>query len=284
MTRGGTERVYALPAVTRASKRLFLFRASLGLALLSGLLVPRCVRGAEPAGERGRGDPDGAPREDDWELGLGGEVEAKSRFIWRGAALSRGPVMQPSAWAAALGLTAALWCNMMLTSESRRQPSAVVASVKREFAWRTLRIEPGFSVYEAPGNRVMARSAEASIDAGVGFGDFELQTSQALDVGTHPRAYFGTAGVAYEPEVQRFTFTISADVGWATAELTRQYFHRGVNGLDIAEAALAARYDLTDLHYVALHAEGSTLVTPLLRQRGVTPTLTSAGVTFGFEL
>ena len=274
--------MYASSAVTRASTRFLL----LGLALCNGLLVPRLVRAAEPPGVRasGHGDHDGVPREDDWELGLGGEVEAKSRFIWRGAALSHGPVVQPSAWAAALGLTAALWCNVMLANESRGEPSAIVASVMRDFAWRTLRIEPGFSVFETPRDGLMARTAEASVDAGLGVGDFELQTSHALDVGTHPRAYFGTAGLAYEPQVQRFTFTISADVGWATAELTREYFRRGVNGLAVAEAAVAARYELTDLLYVVLHVEGSTLVTPFLRQPGVAPTLASAGLTLGFEL
>jgi hypothetical protein len=252
---------------------LFLLFSLVSLATLAVLLVSRAAVAAATE-----------PREDDWELGVGGEVAAKSRFLWRGAALSRGPVLQPTGWASALGLTGAVWCNVMLDRESARAPSAIVSSVVREFAWRALRIEPGFVVYDSPASKLMARTAEATLDAGLGLGDLELQTSHALDVGTHPRAYFGTAGATYEPELWRFTFRVTAHFGWGTRELAGEYFHRPRDGLSVAEAQAAARYEVTDLLYVVLHAEGSTVVTPWLRQSGADPTLVSAGATLGFEL
>lgn len=223
-------------------------------------------------------------RADDWELGAGAESNAQSRFTWRGAAFSRGPVAQPSAWGAAMGLTAEVFCNFMLMRESREQPSAIVGSVVREFAWRSLRIAPGFFLYDLPRARAPSRTEEASVDASIDLGELSLTTTHALDVGSHPRAYFGTAGLAIEPDVGPFTIVLTTDIGWATAELNREYFHRGASGLSVAEAKVAARYELSDLLYFVLHAEGSTLLSQALRASGAEPTLATAGATVGFEL
>lgn len=223
-------------------------------------------------------------RADDGEVGAGAESTAQSRFIWRGVAWSRGPVLQPSAWGSAMGLTADVSCNFMLGHEARGQPSAIVASVVRDFAWRSLRVKPGFFLYELPHARAPARTAEASFEAGIDLGEVSLTTTHALDVGTHPRAYFGTAGIELEPEVGPLTIELATDVGWGSAELHREYFHRGATGLSVAEAKVAARYEVNDLLYFVLHAEGSALLSNALRASGAESTLAAAGATVGFEL
>lgn len=217
-------------------------------------------------------------------VGVGAESDVSSRFIWRGVAWSRGPVLQPSVSASAIGLTGDVWCNYPLERQWRSEPSAVVGSVTRDFAWRALRIEPGFVVYDMPRAARARSTAEASLDVAFALGDLRLATTHALDVGTRPRAYFGTVGVEYEREMARFTFTGEADVGWASAELNRDYFRRAVPAVDVARLAIAARYELTDVFYVVLHAEGSTLVAPALRRNAAEPTLASVGATLGFEL
>ncbi len=240
-------------------------------------MAPRAAGAAAPRDEAHDDDDPGS-------VGMGAESDVKSRFIWRGAAWSRGPVLQSSVSASAIGLTGDVWCSYPIERQWRSQPSAVVASVTRDFAWRALRIEPGFVVYDLPRAARARSTSEASLDVGIELGDLRFVTTHALDVGTRPRAYFGTAGVGYEREIARFTFTIAADVGWASAELNRDYFRRAVPAVDVAQLAIAARYELTDVLYVVLHAEGSTLVAPVLRRNAAEPTLASVGATLGFEL
>jgi hypothetical protein len=226
----------------------------------------------------------GGDDDDEWALGAGAEASAQTRFLWRGVAWSRGPVLQPSAWGSAIGLTANAWCNVMLTQKGGAQPSAIAASIARDFAWRSLRIAPALHYYELPQARAPAKTAEASLDAELELDDFRLSTTHALDIANHPRAYFGTAGVAYEPEIGPFAISVATDVAWASAAMNREYFRRDAWGLSLAEAALSARYDLTDEFYFVLHAEGSALVAPALRAAASEPALAAAGATFGFEL
>ena len=39
------------------------------------------------------------------ELSFGAELDGNSRYVWRGLALSSGPVLQPSAWVSLAGFT-----------------------------------------------------------------------------------------------------------------------------------------------------------------------------------
>lgn len=218
--------------------------------------------------------PDDAPA-------LGAEADARSRFVWRGVAWSRGPVVQPSAWGEALGWSVEAWCNFMVEREAR-SPSAFVASLAHRFAWRALRIEPAIVGYDMRARRT-GTTAEASLELGLDLGDLELVTTHAVDVARDPRIYFGTVGARYERELDHFTLSAEASVGWASAALNRDYFQREHGAVDVVEAGVGARYELTDAVYVAVHAAASTLVARALRASSE-PTLASAGASVGFEL
>lgn len=243
------------------------------LAVVAILLGPHLARASESRARE---------HEDDAGAGAGAEADARSRFVWRGVAWSRGPVLQPSAWASASGWSADVWCNVAL-AERRSLPSAVVASIERSIEWRALRIAPRIVGYDMPSPSHARTTAEGELSGAIDLDAFEIVSTHSFDVGAAPGAYFGTAGIAFEHERGPLTLAISGDVAWASAPLYREYFARDAFGVYLAEAALSFRWDIGDVLYAAVRAEGSALLSPALR-RASEPTLLSAGAAFGFDL
>jgi hypothetical protein len=75
----------------------------------------------------------------------------------------------------------------------------------------------------------------------------------------------------------------AVDVGAATAPFNEAYFQVATAALDLAEASLQARYDISDVFYFALHTEASLLLAPSLRSAAAEPMLMSGGVAVGAE-
>ncbi len=246
--------------------------ASLAFVLASGAVL----RPAFAAGARHDG-ADGA--EDRWDARLGAEASVATRWIWRGVALSRGPVAQPSVSAAAIGLTAeASWA--LLENAARDGPSAASLEVARPFAWRGLEVGPGFAVYARP----RERTAEATLEAAFARGPVRLTTAHAVDVGANPYAWFGTAGGGLTLARGAATVTVEASLGFASAAHARAYFHRDGSFVDLALASASGRYDFTPHVYAAVRMEGSALLSPSLRKSHAEPTLGAASLALGFEL
>jgi hypothetical protein len=219
--------------------------------------------------------------EDDDAFGAGAEADARTRFVWRGVAWSRGPVVQPSAWASASGLSVEGWSSVSLGPEGGAP--IVAGTVARDIEWRSVRVTPAIAAYHAPRDGPLGSTAETELEVAIDVGAWSLATSHALDVGARPFAYLGTLGIEHTIERGRFTLTIVANAAWANARLASAYFHAMSNGPAFVEAGIALRYDVTRVLYVALHAEGTELVSTALR-REAEPALGAAGVSVGAEL
>ena len=227
---------------------------------------------------------------------IGAEVDAGARFVWRGIALSGGSIAQPSVWASGLGLTASVWANVLLNDEesgvprpARARPtpkartwvSAVVPAVTYTYAWRALRVEPGAFVYVNPGGVAPQTTGEASMNVACVLGSLAFVTRNNVDVGAYAGAYFGALGAEYERSSRKLTIKTFLDIGWATAKFNAAYLHTSTAALNVVEAGLSARYDLTDTFFVMPHAEVSALILPsaTVRER----VLVNGGAALGVE-
>jgi hypothetical protein len=259
-----------------------------GLAAALVLIAsPRSAHAAETtAPARDKAAPAVDTDDDDDEepdFSIGAETDLNARYVWRGLALSTGPVAQPAAWATVYGLNAILWTNVMLTNEAPKRLSAIVPAVSYTFEWEALTIEPGFLYYDTPGQPVPPRTAEASLEAALAVGPIQLVTTDYVDVANAPGAYYGTIGTSWEPKRGRWSFKALVDVGWGTAAFNQVYFDTHSGALDVAEAAGKVQYAIDDVWYVALHAEGSSLLSASIAE-GRPTTLGNVGLTFGGEV
>ena len=84
-------------------------------------------------------------------LTVGLEADFASRYVWRGIALSDGPVLQPSAWVSFAGLTLTPWANIAFSDGSA--PAGLneldlTLDYSRDVF--DLTVNPSFSVYLYP--------------------------------------------------------------------------------------------------------------------------------------
>jgi hypothetical protein len=200
-------------------------------------------------------------------------------------ALSSGPIAQPTGWAGAYGFSAIAWTSILLTDEPpHRRVRSVVPSVSYTFSWDRFRVEPGV-IYYWIGDELAPRStAEAYVIGSMAFGKLHLLSENYVDVKEYPGAYFGSIGPQVELSRDPWTFKGTFDLGFATADFNKAYF--GVDGpaLDVAEAGLEVRWDMTEHLYVTLHGEGSVLLAPGLWRSEKEPALASIGTAIGAEL
>ena len=220
---------------------------------------------------------------DDDDFTLGAEADLNARYLWRGLALSNGPVVEPALWATAYRWNAVLWTNVMLTNEASSRLSAVVPALTYTFEWPGgLTIEPGLVYYDSPGQTIppSISTAEVSLEASSQLGRFHLVTSDYVDVMRAPGAYFGTLGFGLESNLGPWSFNALADVAWATAAYNQVYFDAQVAAIDLTEIVTSARIDLTPVFYVSVHAEASVLLADALAV-GRERILANVGVTFG---
>src|SRR5918996_4671142 len=85
--------------------------------LLLAALCPRTVAAQDlvPVYSGGTGD-NAIPKKDEG-FSLGFEADFASQYVWRGIALSQGPVLQPSLWLTLGGATFWAWGTFVLNDE-----------------------------------------------------------------------------------------------------------------------------------------------------------------------
>jgi hypothetical protein len=221
-------------------------------------------------------------QEDSSTPSAGAEGDFNSRFVWRGIALSRGAVAQPSCWVSGLGWTAAFWANLTMTPEARKdRANALVPSLTYAYRWKALELDPGLFLYTSSSQGERPTTVEASLDLSYALGGLRLRSSGKLDVVMYPRAYFGTIGAEYEQSSGRWSLESSVELGWANAPFNRAHLHVDTGALDVIELGVASRYALTDLIYVSPHAELSVRIAPAIGRHE--RTLVRGGGAWGIE-
>ena len=234
------------------------------------------------SGSKGAGEDDD---DDDEAFAVGADVDFVSRFVWRGAALSKRPVAEPEVWASYRSFTASVWSVLLLTAE-RQNPrfASMEVELGYKLAWMGLDIEPRVTrywFYEQGGSDL---TTEVGVDLKRVFGPWALISRHDVDVEGHPGGYYGTLGGRVTHTRGAWEGTIEADVAWATAAFNRAHWEKDVTTFDLVECSAEVRYTFTPQLSLALHGAVSTILSPALRAATSEPTLVWGGLAFYLDL
>ena len=257
--------------------------------------------GAAGSAAPGAGKSDASPALDGTELtgsagvdlgerdSIGVELDVNSRFLYRGLALSEGPVVQPSVWAKRWGFTGAVVANVLLNDEPPlRRVTHVTPALTWAHTWGALTVEPGVLYYYSSNTGDGPQTtAEVALDVAYAVGDgFRIALTNHVDVRTIAGAYYATLGPEYEYADEDAGWTIRTGLGlaFANAKLNEEYFGVARSAFDLVEARLAVQHDLSDVFYFVLHTEATLLLPSSLRSQVVAATLVNGGAALGFAL
>jgi hypothetical protein len=216
----------------------------------------------------------------------GSAVDFNSRYIWRGIPLSKGGVLQPSAWTSAKGFTFQAWSNWVLAREQNQHRFDEVdftGSYKK--TWKTLDIEPSLVSYLFPNQDDEPDTAETALKLTYPVGPIALFTNQHVDIAAHLRAYFGEAGFDWKHEFSsRFSIDLPFSLGWASARFNEANLNVSKTALNVASGTLALQWSLTPRLTFSPHVDFSVLLDRDLRGANVEATFVTGGCSISWEL
>ena len=217
------------------------------------------------------------------ELSFGVELDGNSRYVWRGLALSDGPVLQPSAWGSLAGFTLTPLANFAF-----REDDAPAGFNELDFTLDynrdmfSLTVNPSFSVYIYPGQTDAPPTGELSLALSYPLGPVSVFTDHSVDLVATPGAYFGDAGLSFESDLtQSLAVEASANAGWGLARFNEANFEVNHAALNAAGADLALTWSLGSLFYLRPHAALSVLLDRELRAAVPNPLLITGGLAIG---
>jgi hypothetical protein len=219
------------------------------------------------------------------ELSFGAELDGNSRYVWRGLALSEGPVLQPSAWVSLAGFTLTPWANFAF-----REGDASAGFNELDFTLdysrdvSNLTVNPSFSVYLYPNQTEAPPTGELALALSYPVGPISLFTDHSVDLIATPGAYFGDAGLSFERDLaQNLTVEASAYAGWGSARFNEANFGVSRAALNVAGADLALTWSVCGVFYVRPHTALSVLLDRRLRDEVSSPLLITGGLAIGKE-
>jgi hypothetical protein len=218
-------------------------------------------------------------------LTVGLEADLVSRYVWRGLALSDGPVLQPSVWASFAGFTLTPWVNVALHEDSARaglNELDLALDYSRDVF--DLTVDPSFAMYLYPNQADAAPTGELAVALSYPVGPISIFTNQSVDLIATPGAYFGDAGLSIESELARnLSVEASVRAGWASARFNDA--NLGVNraALNMGGADLALTWSPGGWFYLRPHGALSVLFDPELRAAVTSPLLITGGLAIGRE-
>lgn len=214
---------------------------------------------------------------------VGGELDVNSRYLWRGIALSGGPVAQPTAYVDWRGLTGAVWLNLMLSKEGGAPLTTVLPSLSylyergdislgAEAAWI-------WDIGDTAGNpTAVTLGAEASWSPGV----LEISTGHYVNVATAPGAYWGEIGVGLAAEVDPWALVADVEVGVGSPRFRTLYLDHLPAALVVVTGSLRLAYAFGEHLSTALHAETYAVASPTA-SADVERLLANIGLTFAVD-
>jgi hypothetical protein len=219
------------------------------------------------------------------ELSLGAELDANSRYVWRGLALSEGLVLQPSVWASLAGFTLTPWANFAF-GESGAPAGFNELDVTFDYSRDVLNltVNPSLSLYSYPNQDDAPPTGELTLALSHPVGPVSIFTDHSLDLIAAPGAYFGDVGLSYETDlIPGLTAEASAYAGWGSARFNE--FSIGVKraALNVAGADLALSWSPGGLFYLRPHAALSVLLDRELRAEVSSTSLIAGGLAVGRE-
>ena len=216
-------------------------------------------------------------------LTVGLEADFVSRYVWRGLALSDGPVLQPSAWVSFAGFTLTPWANVAFRDGSARaglNELDLTLDYSRDVF--DLTVNPSLAVYSYPNQADAAPTGELALALSYPVGPVSVFSNHSLDLMATPGAYFGDAGLSFESEVaQSLTVEASAYAGWASARFNDANFEVNQAALNVGGIDLALCWSPAGLFYLRPHAGLSVILDRELRDAVTSPLLIAGGLAIG---
>ncbi len=218
-------------------------------------------------------------------LSFGGEVDANSRYVWRGVALSSGPVAQPSVWFSLADFTLTPWANFVLgTADDQWKFNEVDLTLSYEKEWQGFNLSPSLGCYLYPNQADAPATVELGIELGRPVGPVEVLTGHAVDLLAYPGAYYGTAGLGYEHELlPELSAGLSVEAGWGSARFNEANFEVARTALNSAEVEASVEWSPGGLFYLRPHAGLSLATDSKLSEAAGSRTQVWAGVAIGKE-
>jgi hypothetical protein len=217
------------------------------------------------------------------ELSFGAELDGNSRYVWRGLALSDGPVLQPSASVSLAGFSLTPLANFAFRegdTPSGFNEMDVTLDYSRDVF--NLTVDPSFSLYLYPNQADAPPTGELALALSYPVGPVSVFTDHSVDLIATPGAYFGDAGLSFERDlVQNLAVEASASAGWGSARFNEA--NVGVNraALNLGGADLALTWSPGGLFYLRPHAALSVLLDRELRAAVANPLLITGGLAIG---
>lgn len=249
---------------------------ALGIVSAAGVaFVPGSEATSAPSGE-----------EEEPTFTYGVEQDFNSRYIWRGTALSFGPMEQPSAWVSAYGATFSAWASIDLTNSIGGQKFCEVDfTLEYEKSLGDLTLVPAANVQVYPNPLAGTTIVETSLEASYPIvGPLSAVTNHYLYVITFDNAYYGTLGVALEQDISVVTLEASSSLGFGSAKLYQDILEFAPLPGFVAEGALAGTYYFLDAVYVRGHGEIAAILNKELSDITEERVIFNLGLALGLDL
>ncbi len=215
-------------------------------------------------------------------LSAGAELDANSRYLWRGIECDHGPVLQPSASVSAGRATLSAWSSLS-SEDSPSKCKEIDLTLQADLGNDLIGIQPSVLYYHYYG--VNPSTAEMSVRISRAIGPFQAYTAHTFDVARYGGAYYGETGVDFDGRIHGGPFGLSAalSAAWASRRFNDVYVGASRSALNLASSSIAIRYPAAGRAYVRAHAEGAVVLDRTIR-RALPSTPGNAGIAIGLDL
>jgi hypothetical protein len=224
--------------------------------------------------------------EEDKPAKYGAEIVLNSRYVWRGIALSRGLVLQPSAnFMLYRNLSVNIWGNFDFRTETGEQcfnESDVTVTYSKD--WHKITFEPSIQSYLFPVKATNPNTAEAILTIKYPLKSINVFTRHSFDLVTYRGSHFGEVGIDWEKGFgQRLELSASVSTGWGNSQFNDAYLGMDRSALNVISMQAALSWKAVKHIRVSPRANLSSLVDRRLRRNVIEPDLKWAGLTVNVD-
>ena len=214
---------------------------------------------------------------------LGAELDANSRYLWRGMAFSEGAVYQPSLTLGRGAWSVNAWANV--------EPHALVGSRWNELdvtlsaatEWRGWSFEPSAMVYSYPGTGADA-TAEVQLDIRHAFGAWTPYTIHSVDLVEARGAAYSAFGMEVEHAIRgSITMEAHAEYGRGWWRFASWYADPALEGMNVWSAGVSSTIALANGISLRPHAGWNRVGNRPIRDFISGPTPFTFGLALGRE-
>ena len=217
-------------------------------------------------------------------LSYGAEVDVASRYVLRGLAFSKYPVLQPSARVSEYGATLGVAGSAYMGSEPGIDYSfsELDLSGRYNFTLGAATITPTIGAYLYPHDA--PSTAELGATVSYDLSVITLMTHQFIDVVDNTGGYFADVGAARgQPLGSRVRLDAAASLAWCSGSYGRYYIEDTLTGMhwNAAQLDSSLTFIATSALYLRLHGTASRMLEAHIRHLGPEENILSGGLAMG---